>query len=60
MKSEVQSVTRNKSKTNMGCEAGKHQGCVKKYTNSTNNGGGKIKNGGAQVDDMVRPNFYSN
>jgi len=44
----------------MGCEAGKHQGCVKKYTNSTNNGGGKIKNGGAQVDDMVRPNFYSN
>ena len=34
VKSEVQSVTTNKSKTNIGCEAGKHQGCVKKYTNS--------------------------
>jgi len=29
----------------MGCEAGKHQGCVKKYTNSPS-GGAEIKNSG--------------
>ena len=62
MKHGLQTVTTNKSKTNMGCGASKYQGCVEKYTNSPTQilEVQRLKAGGAQVNNMVRPDFYSN
>ena len=61
MKSEVQSVTTKQVENKYGVRGWQTSGVHKEIhkQSNTNNGGAKIKNGGAQVNNMVRTNFYS-